>query len=404
MDDSLQELIDLFYYHVIVGTERLDKALFKDFLKMAPQGSREGLEKVVDGLLGRDEGNSAWDLIADIFFQRVKDIRDGGVLLTSVISSLVAADLRFSTEVARLFALRCFQIDRFKQAVLDILTRIALEKETTDASMFRYAIECMDAMGLDEEKREVAFIMLARNLRGESGHSILVGSGLLPREPDNVLSVFSVCDPACTRVLLQGLSQAEEGARILAQLVGAIVQQPGPAALGGLGKLYMCAPDDPTGEEARARARASVVLVAERLGHGKSIEHAPVSVDLIVGLSLSLGLDSAKGNGLVDASVNGIIELIEKMRITEYEYPAFSQAVISILSQITVSEPEILQMFVTRVSSIAGRLYTALRSPETQRQARVSFRVLQHIIESQSKIGRPLPQLRAIMDNYTKMN
>lgn len=400
MQDSLQELIDLFYYHVVAGSSRLDKNVFTPFLNSMPPKDRGSLEKIVDGLLGQGDGESSWNTIADVLFERVKDVKRGGVLITSVIASLVSADLRFSTEITRLFAIRCFQVDRFKQAVLDILTRLALEKETTDAPMFRYAVDCMEAIGMDEQKKEVVFIMLAHNLRAKAGHSILARSALLPQEPDNVFSVFSVCDPICAAVLIQGLSFLDEGRSVLARLVGLIVQQPGPAALGGLGKLYMCAPDDRFGEQVRARARASAVLVAERLGHGV-ISEIPVSIDLIIGLSLSLGLDSAGNNGLTEAAVKGIVTLIANMEIKEQEFAVFSQAVISILSQVA-SDPNMLQSFVSGVSSNAGRLYTALRNPETRDQARIVFRVLEHVVESQPQIGRPLPQLRAIVDNYRK--
>lgn len=399
MQDPIQEIIDLFYYHVVVGSSRLDRDTFKPVLQDLAPDKKTEYEGLVNGLLGDGNRNSSWQVVADTMFERVNDFRDGGVLITSVIGSLVSADLRFSTKITKLFALRCFQVDRFKQAVLDILIRLALENETIDAPMLEYIVECLETIGMDEQTKENVFIALGRNLHAEAGRLILAKSKLLPQQPEKIFSVFSVCGPVCTSVLIQGMSFMDDRAGLITELADIIIRQPGQFALSGLGKLYMFAADDNFGEQVKARVRASVVLVAERL-EDNDITNFPASVELLVGISLSLRLDSSKTRALANTAIMGIVELLENMKVTEFEYPIFSRTVISIISQIS-SDQDLLHFFVTRISSIAGRLYTYLRNPETRDQARIYFRVLGLIVESQSKIGRPLPVLRAIIENYT---
>ena len=89
------------------------------------------------------------------------------------------------------------------------------------------------------------------------------------------------------------------------------------------------------------------------------------------------------------------------MEISERDIPVFSQAVVYILQHVA-SDQAMIQMFSGGIGKIAGHLYTALCNPETKQRAETAFCVLENVIQSQSQVGRPLPAIRAIVENYRK--
>ncbi len=400
MMDPVEEFVDLFYYHAVTGVP-FDKDRFARFLNQVPVESKSELTRMTTGLLGHGNQVNAWELIAERLFDRIADTKGGSVLIPTVIANLIRADSRFSTEVARKFTAKCFQKKKYQQVVTDILVRFALEHERTDAPMYEYTLECLGDLDMDPQQQELVFVMLAKNLHSQAGRLALTQSHLVPTEADHVFSVFSVCDTTCTSVMIQGLANIKHGPDVIASLVGTLVQQPGSTALKSLGKLYICAGNDPFGEEVRARARAAVVLVVERLTKNDIPDLTDVSMDLLIGLSLSLGLGGTQSAVLAKSAVNGILQILKSMEISEQDFPVFSQAVVRILQQVA-SDRSLLQQFTSGIGGIAGHLYTALRNEETRQQAQTAFRVLEHVIESQSRIGRPLPAVKAIVDNYRK--
>ena len=117
---------------------------------------------------------------------------------------------------------------------------------------------------------------------------------------------------------------------------------------------------------------------------------------------MGLGLDGPQSDGLARIAVTDAVKIIGDMDITDGDYPAFSQAVVNILGKVA-PDMGLLQEFVSGIGSITGQLYTALRSNETSERARVAFRVLDHIVRSQSRIGRPLPAIKEIVAQYKKI-